>query len=143
MHCMTPSISYKDSISFKDKNCIFETIKKIDQIQKEALIQEECDNCEGGLMFKLFNTKPVILYLEKGKPFKAEIPGTAEEYTKYFRIQEIKGDCVVLRLLVHSCDKWICTNFTVTLKIGCICAIQCLPPICCKECRNVICPRIE
>ena len=73
MHCMTPSISYKDSISFKDKNCIFETIKKIDQIQKEALIQEECDNCEGGLMFKLFNTKPVILYLEKGKPFKAEI----------------------------------------------------------------------
>lgn len=129
------------SYSFKDKDCILEQIRKIDQIQKEALIEEECDNCDGGLMFKLFNTKPVILYLSDGEPFKAEIPHQ-QECTKYFRIQEIKGECVVLRLLVKDCDKWICTNFTVTLKVNCICAIQCLPPICCNECRSHVCPKI-
>lgn len=125
----------------KDRDCILEQIKKIDQLQKEALIEEECDNCEGGLMFKLFNTKPVILYLCKGEAFKAEIPGH-EECTKYFRIQEVKGECVVLRLLVKECEKWICTNFTITLKVSCICAIQCLPPICCKECKSAVCPKI-
>lgn len=129
------------NVSFKDRDCILETIRKIDQLQKEALIQEECDNCEGGLMFKLFNTKPVILYLQEGEKFEAEIPCT-EDCTKYFRIQEIKGDCVVLRLLVNSGENWMCTNFTVTLRISCICAIQCLPPICCQECKNLVCPRI-
>ncbi|MCK9471040.1 MAG: CotY/CotZ family spore coat protein [Bacilli bacterium] len=68
------------SYNFKEKDCILDQIKKIDQIQKEALIEEACDNCDGGLMFKLFNTKPVILYLSEGEAFKAEIPGQ-RDYT--------------------------------------------------------------
>lgn len=129
------------NLNLKDRNCILEQIKKIDQLQKEAMIEEQCDNCDGGLMYKLFNTKPVILYLCNGEPFKADIP-LQEGCTKYFRIQEVKGECVVLRLLVKEGQNWHCTNFTVTLKVDCICAIQCLPPICCNECRDTICPRI-
>lgn len=130
------------NFNIKDRNCILETIMKVDQIQKEAMIQEECETCESSLMVKLFNTKPVTFYLCCGEPFTAEVPGPQPSTTTYFRIQEIKGDCVLLRILNREGNNWTCTNHTVVLKISCICGLQCFPPICCKECHHGSKPRI-
>ncbi|MDD4000649.1 MAG: CotY/CotZ family spore coat protein [Bacilli bacterium] len=117
----------------RDRNCIKDTILKVDQAQKEALIEKECDTCERSLLQKIYNTRPVSLYLCNGKPFKAEIPCEGE-YTTFFRIQEVKDDCVLLRILVKNGPTWECTDFTVLLDIECICAIQCFPPIWCEKC---------
>lgn len=127
-----------EKVPLRDRSCIMETILKIDQIQKEALIQDQCETCKDSLVVKMFNTKPVIFYLCEGKKFEVEVPGS-DTCTHYFRIQEIKGDCVVLRILVRCGCEWECTNFTVNLDVRCVCAIQCLPPICCEECRKGQC----
>jgi hypothetical protein len=118
---------------FKERDCILDTILKIDQAQKEALMEKECDTCERSLIQKIFNTRPVTFYLCCGEPFKVDVPGDPQ-FTTFFRIEEVRGDCVLLRILVKKGPSWDCTDFTVTLAIDCICAIQCFPPIWCDKC---------
>jgi len=139
----TSYFNSKEHINYKEKGndfCILETVKKIDQLQKAAVIQDQCEGCESSLCQTIFNTKPVIFYLKCCEPFTVEVPGTNQE-SHYFRIQELKGNCVKLRILTRAgaSDNWDCTNFTVLLDLDCVCGIQCLPPICCEPC-SIVCP---
>ena len=97
----------RTSFKFKDRNCILDTLIKIDQAQKEAIMEKECDTCERSLLQKIFNTRPAIFYLCDGKPFKVEVPGEPQD-TIFFRVEEIRNDCVLLRILVKKGPTWDC-----------------------------------
>ena len=119
-----------DYESVDQKDCILQTIKDIDRLQRADFKKDDCVGCGGPLIEKVFDTKPVSFTLCE-KLFKAEIGFTCEE-TTLFRIEEVMKGCVLLRLLEKKGDYIRCTKFTVILKIDCICAIQCFEPINCR-----------
>lgn len=116
---------------------IYNTISRIDQIQKEATCVNQCEGCEGGLLSQIFNTKPITIYLAGGTAFQVVNPDNLETAVNLFRIEGIQNDCVVLRLLTRTTTETPtveCLNYTVVLKISCICALQCFAPVCCDKC---------
>lgn len=123
------------------RNCIYDIIAKIDQIQKKASLQHECEGCDGPLTRELYNTRPLTCYLCNGEAFSARIPGTSGD-TTLFRVEEIRGDCVTLRLLHRTGPSITCTNYTCVLNLCCVCGIQCFDPICCEPCMRP-CPGIS
>jgi len=116
---------------------IKETIKEIDKLQKEVLTEHNCIGCQGALVRKAFNTKPVSFVCCSGEEFKAQI-GAGGKKTEVFRIEEVRGDFVILRLIEigeengEKCAH--CTNFTCILDLDCITALQCFEPINCRRC---------
>lgn len=124
--------------STQSKNFIYETVKRIDQIQKEVLLETNCIGCEGTLFSRLYNTKPVSFTLCSGERFSA-VTGTeaTATTTTYFRIQEIKGNFVILQLIDYSTDTPTCLNLTTILDLSCVCGMQCYAPILCTLCNEV------
>lgn len=121
------------------RNCIYETVKRIDQLQKEVLLENNCIGCEGSLFSRLYNTKPVSFILCGGARFEAPLTTAVDSpTTAIFRIQEIKGNCVVLQLIDYSGDTPVCTNFTTILDLECVCGLQCYLPILCELCNDVV-----
>lgn len=116
---------------------IYNTLSKIDQLQKETTIESYCEGCEGGLMERMYNTKPVSFYLQGGTKFAVEIPGTQGTLADTFRVEDVKSDAVVLRLLDLDATPQ-CLDYTVILNIGCVCSLQCFPPICCEPCYRCL-----
>ena len=57
--------------------------------------------------------------------------------TSFFRIQELKGNSVILQLIDYSGETPVCTNFTIILDLDCVCGIQCYSPILCTLCNEV------
>ena len=45
------------------KTLIKDTVRRIDQVKKEATLQNACDRCEDSLFTSLYNTRPVSFYL--------------------------------------------------------------------------------
>lgn len=115
--------------SLQSKNFIYETVKRIDQLQKEVLLENTCIGCEGSLFSRLYNTKPVAFTLCGGELFTAVINAT--QTTQYFRIQELKGNCVILQLLDYTTTTPTCTSNTCILNLDCCCGMQCFTPIQC------------
>ena len=118
------------------RNCILDILKKIDQSQKEAVIETEFIGCGGGLITKAFDTKPVVLTLDDDAKFTAYL-GVSTTTTDLFRVEEVNNECVLLRALERTGGMIRCTRFTCTLLIGCICGIQCLEPINCHVSQNL------
>ena len=76
--------------SQQNRNCIYETVKRIDQLQKEVLLENNCVGCEGSLFSRLYNTKPVSFILCGGARFEAQLSTAVDApVTTIFRIQEI------------------------------------------------------
>lgn len=117
-----------DNKKHKDDDCILKVLKKIDQIQKEAFLDEECVGCTGPLIMKAFDTRPVMLTLCNDEKFTA-FTDVFSEKTNIFRVEDIKDDCVLLRLLEREGGCLKPTRMTAILKIDCICAIQCFKPV--------------
>ena len=117
------------------KTLIKDTVRRIDQVQKEATLQNACDRCEDSLFTSLYNTRPVSFYLCSGSAYTVLNPAT-QTPTTLFRIEDVRGDGVVLRILVQDGDAVTCTNFTTVLSLDCVCGLQCFAPICCEECTN-------
>lgn len=112
-------------------NTIAGLLKRIDQMQKDALVSNANALCESCLMSAMYNTKPLSVYVNNTL-FEANI-GLTEETTQYFRVEEVRGnDTVVLRLLVLEDGALTCTNNTVVVNIACICGIQCFGAINCN-----------
>ena len=137
MACLN-STSNVNSNTNTTRDCMYETIVRIDQMQKAASVQTLCEGCEGSLVTAFYNTKPVSIYLCSGALFSAVVPDTGAT-TKLFRIENVKGECVTLRLLVSEGETTTCTVYTIQLKIDCICGLQCFTPICCETCPRT-CP---
>ena len=112
-------------------NSIVNLLKKIDQMQKEALISNANALCESCLMSAMYNTKPISIYINNNL-FVVNV-GLTQDSTSYFRIEEVRGnDTVVLRLLVLDNGILSCTNYTVVVNVNCICCLQCFNPINCN-----------
>jgi hypothetical protein len=120
------------------RSCILETLRKIDQSQKEAVIESDCVGCGGTLITKTFDTKPVIFTLEDDSKFTAFL-GLSNDTTNLFRVEEVMNDCVLCRALERVGAMVRCTRFTCILQINCICGLQCLDPINCQVTKGERC----
>ena len=104
----------------------------------QFLLENGCIGCEGSLFSRLYNTKPVSFVLCGGGRFEAQL-GTAADAatTTIFRIQEVKGNSVILQLIDYTGETPTCTTYTVILDLDCVCGIQCYSPILCTLCNEV------
>ena len=125
------------TVTTQSRNCIYDTVKRIDQIQKEVLLESNCVGCEGSLFSRLYNTKPVSFILCSGTRLAAELEAGANVVTTtYFRIKELKGNCVILQLIDYSGETPVCELNTIILDLECVCGIQCYAPITCTLCNE-------
>ncbi len=118
------------------KGLIKTTVKRIDQMQKEAKLQSACEGCEGSLFANIYNTKPVNFYLCNGTPFTVYIPDYTGTAVNVFRIEDVREDGVILRLLTVADGVVTCTEYTAILDLDCVCGMQCYPAICCEQCSR-------
>ena len=124
-------VSLNQTGNNNNSNIILETVKRIDQIQKETLIESQCVGCTGNLITKAFDTRPITFTFNDDSKFTAFI-GFTDEETNLFRIEDIQGDFVLLRLLENNSGCVTCTNQTAILDLNCICCIQCFEAIKCN-----------
>lgn len=107
---------------------ILDLLKRIDKMQKEAILANAQGTCNTCIIAPVFNTKPIGIYL-CNELLTAALDD--ETTTNRFRVEEVRGDVVILRLLAVAEGELTCTNQTITVKVSCICAIQCFDPITC------------
>ena len=124
--------------------CFKKTLKLIDILQRSSE-QDECfdNSCSRPFLgvnipSLCFNTRPVTFYgcnnnlitvnyntVIDGEP----ITGTSST----FRVENVDDGCVRLSVLIPNPDTtdtlrpYINTNDIITLNLGCICALKCLP----------------
>ena len=118
-------------------NYIVETVKQIDRMQKEIVIENAtvCVTCEASLITKAYNTIPVSFTNKCGNPIKAFIDNKAFDTTNLFRIECLRDNrFVTLRLLKYDDYLIKATNQTIIFDLNCACQIQCLDPINVAEC---------
>ena len=107
------------------KNTIYDLLKRIDQMQKEVIINNLRNSCENCMLGSLNNTKPISIYGQCGI-FSATIDAANTTSTTLFRVEEVNDETVVLRLLQNTDGVITCTDLTIVYNINCICAIQCI-----------------
>lgn len=120
-----------------NKNCLLDVIKLIDNLQKCSLKEDSLDNsCSrpflglGGNL-SLFNTRPVTFYHGDNSLVSIDyfVNGT-QNTSSVFRIEDVKDNCVTVRLLSTNSDgTYGNTGETALININCICAMQCLSDI--------------
>ncbi len=120
------------------RDCILETLKQIERMQKEAYKETDCVTCTGPLIKKVYDTKPVTITLKCGTKFTAYL-GLTNCETDLFRVEEVKNNCVLLRLLKLEGPQVNCTNYTALVDVDCICALQCFPPVKCHIDKHDVC----
>lgn len=135
MACCTNNNTNTAPIANTATTYIYDAVSKIDQLQKEATMQSLCEGCDATLMTQIYNTKPVTFYLCSGTVYSVTIPDTTTT-TSVFRIEDVRKNAVVLRLIDTSGDTPTCTNYTVIFELSCACGLQCFQPICCEKCSG-------
>lgn len=121
---------------------IAQLLKRIDQMQKEAVIANATNRCDNCMMSAMYNTKPIAIYICcNGQRFTAPAGVTGTE-SNLFRVEEVRNDeTVVLRLLVvdETTGEITCTTYTIVVRISCIGSVQCFEPINCETlCSQII-----
>ena len=119
-----------------NNNTILDLLKRIDRMQKEAVNLDAIGNCNTCVFAPVYNTKPISIYTCNGLlTVKTTALDTAT--TNLFRIENINNDeTVVLRLIIVDGETLTCTNNTITIKVSCICGIQCFDSITCTLCNQ-------
>mgnify|MGYP003293139244 CR=1 FL=1 len=124
------------TVEYKDKQ--IEGFKRLGVLAdwKDPYItyQPQMEAKQIGVFATMYNTRPVSFYLCQGVLFSAINPDD-QTTTTLFRIEDVRDDGVILRLLIPG-DEVICTNYTVILNLDCACGMQCFAPICCDECMR-------
>lgn len=128
--CVTGNTTTTNTIT--NNGTIAQLLKRLDQIQKEAIIANATNQCDNCMISAMYNTKPIALYFcNNGTRFEAAV-GNTESTANLFRVEEVRGDeTVVLRLLTDD-GEVTCTNYTIVVRISCIGAVQCFEPINCE-----------
>lgn len=120
-----------------NRGTILDLLKRIDKMQKEAIQLINENSCNTCIFSPMFNTKPIAVYTCNGR---LEVPTTLDGTTtaNFFRVENVNGeDTVVLRLLALEEGVLTCTPNTITIKVSCICGIQCFDSINCTLCGDV------
>lgn len=120
-------------------NYLLDTLKRIDKMQKEAIISAEgtCVTCQS-LLLATNNTLPLSIVSRCSGSYLTLNIGLSAETTTYFRIESIRCDrYVTLRLLSfdEETSSLSATPYTATFDIECICGIQCYEPITTEACN--------
>ncbi len=133
----------------KGGSCVCETARKIAKMQYKAEHVESCLGCDARELGencgykRQYNTRPVILYLPCGKPFKINVcpEETCKPTSCIFRIEKVErcGCCATVRALMvkeipsrhgHGCKepefKLVPTPYCATVDLEKFVAIQCL-----------------
>lgn len=119
-----------------NNNSILDLLKRIDRMQKDAVNLDALGNCNTCIFAPVYNTKPISIYTCNGL-LTVNTTALDTTTTNLFRIENINNDeTVVLRLIVVDGDALTCTNNTITIKISCICGIQCFDSITCTLCNQ-------
>ena len=119
-----------------NKGTILDLLKRIDKMQKEAVQLINENSCNTCIFSPMFNTKPIAVYTCNGR---LEVPTTIDGATlaNFFRVENINGEeTVVLRLLTTDGETLTCTPNTITIRVSCICGIQCFDSITCTLCNQ-------
>ena len=116
---------------------IAQLLKRIDQLQKEAIIANAANQCDNCMISAMYNTKTIAIYFCNNCT-RFEV--NANDVTaNLFRVEEVRNDeTVVLRLLVadETTGEVTCTTYTIVVRISCIAAVQCFDPINCETLCN-------
>lgn len=133
MACFSNTATTTTTTGTNNNTTIAQLLKRIDQMQKEAVIANATNRCDNCMMTAMFNTKPIAIYICcNGTRFTAPV-GTTGTDANLFRVEEVRGDeTVVLRLLIEDDGDITCTTFTIVVRISCIGAVQCFEPINCE-----------
>ena len=111
---------------------IAELLRRIDKMQRDAIAANAVGTCNTCVIAPIFNTKPIAVYL-CNEALTVPI-GNTTELSNRFRVEEVKGDIVILRLLSVVNDELTCSTYTVTVRINCICCVQCFESVNCERC---------
>ena len=119
-----------------NNNTILDLLKRIDRMQKEAVNSDAIGNCNTCVFAPVYNTKPISIYTCNGL-LTVNTTALDTATTNLFRIENINNDeTVVLRLIIVDGETLTCTNNTITIKVSCICGIQCFDSITCTLCNQ-------
>lgn len=110
---------------------IAEILRRLDKMQRDAVLSAGADACENCMLTAMYNTKPISLYTNC-RQITAPL-GLDGDETNIFRVEAVRDDdTVVLRLLEDNDGDITCTAYTLIVRIECICCIQCFDPINCE-----------
>lgn len=136
MACCVNNTTVTNTTSAANSGTIAQLLKKIDQLQKDAIIANAVNQCDNCMISAMYNTKPIaIYYCNSGVRLEITVPGT-DTVANLFRVEEVRNDeTVVLRLLVEdpTTGEVTCTTYTIVMRISCIAAVQCFDPINCEN----------
>ena len=108
-------------------NHLLDILKLINNLQKNVEFQDNNNSCTRPILGQnnilAYNTRPVTFYLCNNQLLT--ITRDEVQYST-FRVENINGDCVTVRLLSNTTTGITATNLFATINITCICAIQCL-----------------
>ncbi len=111
-------------------NYLLDILKLINNLQKNATCGDINNSCTKPILGEnnnvIYNTRPVTFYLCNNNALTVSY---TDGETNVFRVENIDGNCVTVRLLVASEGNITATNEFATINIGCIAAIQCLNDI--------------
>lgn len=111
---------------------IVELLRRLDRMQREAIIANATHCCENCTLKAMFNTKPIAIQTCCGR-FTANLGLDEENTANLFRVEAVRGNELVVLRLLKNCNGVIeCTHCTVVLRIDCICSVQCFDPINCE-----------
>ena len=114
-----------------NNNYILDILSLINSLQKKSSCIETNNSCAKPILgdnnIVLYNTRPISFYLCNNEPLTVSY---SDGETSIFRVENIDGNCVTVRILVTGEDNTItATNEFATINIGCIAAIKCLNDI--------------
>lgn len=129
-----------NSNSSANKGCIYEILKTILVLQKEADMPgcclDTCDKkCLGGTpALCYYNTRPITIYTcgccntSLSMPI-TKLPGETVT-SNVFRIEKLDDTCATCRVLIATVDDdtvtYTTTDSFFTISLNCICILKCL-----------------
>ena len=117
-----------------NRNHLLDILSLISKLQKSATCFDNDNTCTRPILglnnFLTYNTRPVMLYLCDSTPLAIEYIENATTMTStIFRVENIDGNCVTLRLLAQNDGIITATSEFATVNIDCIAAVRCLADV--------------
>ena len=120
-----------------EKNHLLDVLEMINNLQRNTLIIDKDINnsCLKPILGQsnniIVNTRPVTFYLCNNETLSINLENNEiEQATNIFRIEDVKGNLITLRLLVIQDDGTITsTDEFATISINCIAALRCLQDV--------------
>jgi len=117
-----------------NRNHLLDILSLINKLQKNIICFDDDNTCTRPILglnnLLTYNTRPVMLYLCNSTPLEIEYTENETSTTStIFRVENIDGNCVTIRLLAQNDGVITATNQYATVNIDCIAAVRCLADV--------------